>query len=200
MLEFKKEFVEKSLNLTFNPMTTQIESHDYTCHILDGIRHFNNVVMDMDVDTMLDHVSTVFFKGFLFAYFCIVFVSYLFALSVDNLTKRRAGIITVMIPDCFIWILICALSLILVDARFQLNQFLAYAGWNVFLIVMLLYGIRGIGIIRQMLEARGLHPVVRMFLTLAVVVLLMHPLFGRVLLIGIPCVGISEIWFKYKRT
>ncbi len=157
-------------------------------------------LMNMDVDTMLDHVSTVFFKGFLFAYFCIVFVSYLFALSVDNLTKRRAGIITVMIPDCFIWILICALSLILVDARFQLNQFLAYAGWNVFLIVMLLYGIRGIGIIRQMLEARGLHPVVRMFLTLAVVVLLMHPLFGRVLLIGIPCVGISEIWFKYKRT
>ena len=32
-------------------------------------------MMDMDVDTMLSHVSSVFFKGFLFAYFCILFVS-----------------------------------------------------------------------------------------------------------------------------
>ena len=30
--------------------------------------------------------------------------------------------------------------------------------------------------------------------------LLMHPRYGRVLLVGIPLIGISEIWFKYKRT
>ena len=56
-----KKFVEEYLVLTFNPLTTQIESHDYTCHILDGIRHFNNVLVDFDVDMWL-YISMEYFK------------------------------------------------------------------------------------------------------------------------------------------
>ena len=56
-----KKFVEEYLGLTFNPLTTQIESHDYTCHILDGIRHFNNVLVDFDVD-MWVYISMEYFK------------------------------------------------------------------------------------------------------------------------------------------
>ncbi len=56
-----KKFVEEYLGLTFNPLTTQIESHDYTCHILDGIRHFNNIVVDFDVDMWL-YISMEYFK------------------------------------------------------------------------------------------------------------------------------------------
>ena len=56
-----KKFVEEYLGLTFNPLTTQIESHDYTCHILDGIRHFNNVLVDFDVDMWL-YISMEYFK------------------------------------------------------------------------------------------------------------------------------------------
>ena len=56
-----KKFVEEYLGLTFNRLTTQIESHDYTCHILDGIRHFNNVLVDFDVDMWL-YISMEYFK------------------------------------------------------------------------------------------------------------------------------------------
>ncbi len=157
-------------------------------------------LMNMDVDTMLLHVSSVFFKGFLFAYFVILFVSYTFALSVDRLTKHEVGMITVMIPDYFVWVLIASLSLVLADARFQLAPVLSYVGWNIFLIVMFLYGLRGMGLIRQMFEVRRVHPVIRFFITFAAVMLLLHPRYGRVLLVGIPLVGVSEIWFKYKRT
>ncbi|MBQ2777192.1 MAG: adenylosuccinate lyase, partial [Peptococcaceae bacterium] len=38
-----------------------IEGHDYVCHILDGIRHFNNVVSDLDVDMWL-YISMEYFK------------------------------------------------------------------------------------------------------------------------------------------
>lgn len=58
---YAKKFVEEYLGLTFNPLTTQIESHDYTCHILDGIRHFNNVLVDLDVDMWL-YISMEYFK------------------------------------------------------------------------------------------------------------------------------------------
>ena len=157
-------------------------------------------MMDMDVDTMRGHVSSVFYKGFLFAYFCILFVSYTFALSVDRLTKHEIGMITVMIPNYFVWVLIASLSLVLVDARFQTAPVLGYVGWNIFLIVMFLYGLRGMGLIRQILEVRKVHPVMRFFITFAALILLMHPRYGRVLLVGIPLIGVSEIWFKYKRT
>lgn len=56
-----KIFIEDYLGLDFNPVTTQIESHDYICHIADGIRHFNNVLLDFDVDMWL-YISMEYFK------------------------------------------------------------------------------------------------------------------------------------------
>ncbi len=56
-----KKFIEEYLELDFNPITTQIESHDYFCHIADGIRHFNNVLLDFDVDMWL-YISMEYFK------------------------------------------------------------------------------------------------------------------------------------------
>ena len=58
-----QEFVENELNLTFNPITTQIESHDYIAHILDGVRHFNNVLCDLDVDMMPHKVNPIRFEN-----------------------------------------------------------------------------------------------------------------------------------------
>ncbi len=56
-----KCFIEEYLGLEFNPVTTQIESHDYVCHILDGIRHFNNVLRDFNLDMWL-YISMEYFK------------------------------------------------------------------------------------------------------------------------------------------
>lgn len=55
-----KIFIE-SLNLTFNPLTTQIESHDYIVTILDIIRHINNIILDLDIDMWL-YISKGYFK------------------------------------------------------------------------------------------------------------------------------------------
>lgn len=59
--DMAQKFVEDYLHLTFNPLTTQIESHDYTCHILDSVRHFNNILVDLDVDMWL-YISMEYFK------------------------------------------------------------------------------------------------------------------------------------------
>lgn len=56
-----KCFIEEYLGLTFNPVTTQIESHDYICHIADAIRHFNNVLLDFNLDMWL-YISKEYFK------------------------------------------------------------------------------------------------------------------------------------------
>ena len=59
--ELSRKFVEEKLELTFNPLTTQIGGHDYMCHIFDGIRHFNNVMLDLVRDMWL-YISKSYFK------------------------------------------------------------------------------------------------------------------------------------------
>lgn len=59
--KLSEQFIKDYLQLDFNPVTTQIESHDYICHILDGIRHFNNVLRDLDLDMWL-YISKGYFK------------------------------------------------------------------------------------------------------------------------------------------
>lgn len=56
-----QKFIEEYLGLEYNPLTTQIESHDYICHILDGVRHFNNVMLDLDLDMWI-YISMNYFK------------------------------------------------------------------------------------------------------------------------------------------
>lgn len=56
-----QKFIEEELGFTFNPITTQIESHDYMCELFDDIRHFNNIMRDLDIDMWL-YISMDYFK------------------------------------------------------------------------------------------------------------------------------------------
>lgn len=56
-----KEFVTEYLRLDFNPITTQIEPHDYMAELFDAVRHFNNIILDMDVDMWL-YISMDYIK------------------------------------------------------------------------------------------------------------------------------------------
>ena len=55
-----KEFVE-SLNLEYNPLTTQIESHDILCILLSYIKIINNIIKDLNSDMWL-YISRSYFK------------------------------------------------------------------------------------------------------------------------------------------
>ena len=55
-----QEFIE-SLGLKFNPVTTQIESHDGVCQMLDLIKHINRIILNLDVDKWM-YISNEYFK------------------------------------------------------------------------------------------------------------------------------------------
>jgi adenylosuccinate lyase len=55
-----RAFVE-SLGLTFNPLTTQIESHDYLAEIFQMLARFSNILLSLDRDIWL-YVSFGYFK------------------------------------------------------------------------------------------------------------------------------------------
>ena len=60
VVSFSKNFIT-SLNLTFNPLTTQIENHDYIVNILDNIRHIHNIILDLNLNMWL-YISKSYFK------------------------------------------------------------------------------------------------------------------------------------------
>ena len=59
-MKASKTFVE-SLSLEFNPLTTQIESHDIICVLFNYIKSFNNITMDFNSDMWL-YISNNYFK------------------------------------------------------------------------------------------------------------------------------------------
>ena len=54
-----KSFIE-SLNLEYNPLTTQIESHDILCLLLSHIKIINNIIKDLNSDMWL-YISRNYF-------------------------------------------------------------------------------------------------------------------------------------------
>ena len=55
-----KEFIEKQ-DLEYNPLTTQIESHDILCILLSYIKVINNIIKDLNSDMWL-YISRSYFK------------------------------------------------------------------------------------------------------------------------------------------
>ena len=55
-----REFVE-SLGLEWNPMTTQIEPHDYMAELFQAISRFNTILLDFDRD-IWSYISLGYFK------------------------------------------------------------------------------------------------------------------------------------------
>ena len=59
-ISISKNFVE-DLGLEFNPLTTQIESHDMICILFNYLKAFNNITLDFNLD-MWTYISKNYFK------------------------------------------------------------------------------------------------------------------------------------------
>ncbi len=59
-IKTSKDFVEK-MGFEYNPLTTQIESHDILCVLLSYIKIINNIIKDLDSDMWL-YISNGYFK------------------------------------------------------------------------------------------------------------------------------------------
>ena len=56
-----EKFIDESLELTFNPYTTQIEPHDYIAELFDAVKRFNTILIDFNRD-IWQYISLGYFK------------------------------------------------------------------------------------------------------------------------------------------
>ena len=98
-----------------------------------------------------------------------------------------------------VWPLIAALSIVVLDYRVS-TGFAGYLAWNILLIMAALYGARGLGILNGLMTAANLPRGLRMLIVFTLVLILMQPGLNYLVLIGVPGLGVSELWINFKRT
>jgi hypothetical protein len=157
----------------------------------------------LDTGTLMRLFTELFFRTYLFGYFLVLGANWRlgtllgggpirYMLNGDPLPAYR-------LPDRMVWALLVPWAVNLVSLKVELGV-LSYLCWNVGLIVLFLYGLQGLGIVKFILARRNVSRGVRFMLGFTAVLLVMLPGVNLVLLLGIPLVGVSELWITYRKT
>ena len=155
--------------------------------------------MDLKSSDLMNMVKVIAFRDFIAAYFYLLagcwYLSDLFFAK-----RQKTGGFSFEnfdFPDWFVWILIVSLSGVLADHLFTLG-WAGYISWNAALIMMLMYGIKGVGLISFLLKKYNVTKQKRRSLIMILFILFLIPGLNLVVLLGIPGFGISEIWVRYR--
>ncbi len=102
------------------------------------------------------------------------------------------------VPEVFVWPVIGGLAGVLFAWLFDVPAIEPVA-WNAMLVASFLFGIQGIGVIQHLLRRRGMSERSERWALTISMALLFIPGLNVLAAIGIPLVGMSEIWIDYKR-
>lgn len=157
----------------------------------------------LDTGTLMELFFEVFFRTYLFGYFLVLGANWRLGTLLGGGPMRyiqnRDPLPAYRLPDRMIWALLVPWAANLVSLKMELGV-LSHLFWNVGLIMLFLYGLQGLGIIKFLLARRNVSRGVRFMLGFTAVLLIMLPGVNLVLLLGIPLVGVSELWITYRKT
>ncbi len=151
-------------------------------------------------ERMVEYTKTLFFKGYVFFYFLLLtgcwYLADLVRMRIRQEYRQRLDSFT--LPDFFIWPLILAWAGVLLDTWKDAGV-IGYIFWNVGLIFLFLYGLQGIGVLRALFNRYRVPVFIRMFIGLVCIILAARPGLNLIVFIGIPGLGVSELWILYRR-
>lgn len=161
---------------------------------MDGEPMFGIMDVEMLYTLAIAILERTFLSGMMLQSALMLGIGYLIA---GRMTGNRFFRITGFhVPERLLWPSLVIWAGMLVDAIFPLSLF-GIACWNAGLVLAMVYGTQGIAICLHLLGRRG----VRLRLSTMViwsVVLLLIPGVNVLCMIGMPLVGLSEIWIRYR--
>ena len=75
---------------------------------------------------------------------------------------------------------------------------IGYISWNTALVMLLLYGIKGAGLIKYLFGKYKLAKQKQRAVVMMMFILFLIPGLNLIVLLGIPGLGVSEIWVRYR--
>lgn len=153
-----------------------------------------------NVESLVSNIKVILLRNYLFVYFITVAGSVWAgrAIAARMARTRSEGFRNFHIPDRMIWPLLISWALVLVDNFISIGA-IAYAAWNIGLILLSIYGMQGIGIIQTVLDRRNVSKYFRILITAAMVMMVFWPGVNLVILIGLPILGVSELWVHFRK-
>jgi hypothetical protein len=102
------------------------------------------------------------------------------------------------VPDWLVWPLLVPWAVVLLDLKISLGP-LRYVAWNLGLIMLFTYGMQAVGIIQTLLDRRNVSRGFRALIAGGLALMVLWPGVNFVVLIGLPCLGVSELWIHYRK-
>ncbi len=165
-----------------------------------GVEESQGATFAIDVDTLTSYIINILLKSYLFVYFLTVAGSLWIGRSIAARMSGSwaRGLRGLRLPDRLIWLLLVSWAVVLVDFLAGIGAF-GYAAWNIGAIMLFIYGMQGIGIIQSLLDRRNVSRYLRIILGAGLLALTMWPGVNLVVLIGLPVLGVSELWIHYRK-
>ena len=140
-----------------------------------------------------------FLRNFVFVYCLLLAVNYRLGIVFHSRSSgiRPESLENFSLPVWFVWPFLVSWAGVLLNTFVPLGV-LSYIFWNCGLITLLLFGLQGIGILRFLLVKYKVPARIRIFGFLFVALILMIPQVSIVIYAGIPILGVSEIWIRYR--
>ncbi|MFP4483938.1 MAG: DUF2232 domain-containing protein [Spirochaetota bacterium] len=101
-------------------------------------------------------------------------------------------------PSQAVWVLIASVAAVLLTFLADLGPVEPVA-WNVALVSLFLYGVQGIAVGRHLLAHYRVQQGARMLIIIGAIVLVFVPGVNLIVLLGLPGLGVSELWIDYNR-
>ena len=138
-------------------------------------------------------------RAYLFSYFLILSWSWYFADLIYKRWQKQAGFqfAKYYVPEMLIWPLLVSLFGVLLDSIIGIGWFGIFM-WNSAFIIAFIYGLNGIGLLRYLLNRYKVSGRGRRFIVILSIAVLLLPGVNLVILIGVPVLGVSELWIRYR--
>ncbi len=157
------------------------------------------LVNELQPGKLMEMIKLIFFRDYIAAYFFLLSGSWYVADFFSN-RKMKAGRFSIdsfTVSEWFIWVFIISLAGVLADYLFKLGM-AGYIFWNSALILLFIYGINGLGLIKHLFKKYKVTQQKQRSLYMLLFILLIVPGLNLVVLLGIPGLGISELWIRYR--
>jgi hypothetical protein len=152
-----------------------------------------------DTEVLSELIIGILLRNFVFIYFLILSGTIWFGRSITARIKRIRSnrLLEFSLPEWMVWPLLVPWALILLDLRVDIGV-LKYIAWNAGLIMLFSFGMQGIGIIQSFFNRRAVSRGIRIALVAAMIMMLFWPGANLLIIIGLPGLGVSELWIHYR--
>lgn len=157
------------------------------------------LVKELQPDLIIESTLKLVFRNYIFAYFIMLSGGWFAADSINRRWSRKQQfkLTDFTVPEIMIWPLIIILAGVFLDIFLGLS-WLGYIMWNSTFIMIFIYGLHGIGLIKYLLERYKVPGSGRRLIAISIFIVLLMPGINLVVLIGVPVLGVSELWIRYR--